>query len=127
MKRNLQLLLLIATVYAGLLLLFLPFYSFLKHWKAFALHQFLLALFFTGLTKEQEKKILAIVPGGLLIAVFIRVMIEGIADPTSHNLWPFELIMYAVVAFPSALIGTGVGFFAKRIRAMSNAGHKNAK
>lgn len=123
MKRNVQQLLLIATVYAGLLFLLQPFYPFLKDWKAFALHQFLLALFFTVLTKDQEKKILVIVPGALLIAVFLRVIINSIADPTSHNLWPFELIMYAVISFPAALIGTGVGFVAKRIRTMAEAGH----
>jgi hypothetical protein len=42
-------------------------------------------------------------------AVLARVIVEGIGDPTSHNLWPLELVITGVsgvlVAGAGALIG----------------------
>jgi len=87
-------------------------------WKVVAVFQFLLALSLTVLTKQQDKKVRTMVPAGLLTATFIKIIIEGIADPTSHNLWPIELIYLAVIAFPSALIGTGLGLLMKRVSVM---------
>ncbi len=43
------------------------------------------------------------------LAVFARVLVETAVDPTSHNLWPFELIIAAMVGFPLALIGALIG------------------
>lgn len=45
------------------------------------------------------------VPG----AVMARVVVDGLRDPTSHNLWPFEIVLAAafgfVVAFLAGLLG----------------------
>ncbi len=45
------------------------------------------------------------VPG----AVMARVVVDGLRDPTSHNLWPFEIVLAAafgfVVAFLAGLSG----------------------
>ncbi|WP_243301746.1 hypothetical protein [Geothrix oryzisoli] len=42
-------------------------------------------------------------------AVMVRVLVDGAKDPTSHNLWPIELIMMGVLgaglAFAGALAG----------------------
>ena len=38
---------------------------------------------------------------------------ETIADPTSHNLWPFELVMYFLLGLV-AVVGAYVGRFAMR-------------
>ncbi|HEX7034573.1 MAG TPA: hypothetical protein VF210_02290 [Pseudomonadales bacterium] len=50
--------------------------------------------------------IAALVPGA---ALMLRVIVEGIQDPTSHNLWPLALIIVlvlgAVVAAPGAVLG----------------------
>lgn len=42
-------------------------------------------------------------------AVFARVLFEGLRDPTSHNLWPLELIIVTPVGFACALVGTLFG------------------
>ena len=118
MRTNVKLLFLIATVFSGICILLQPNYPHLMDWKVVAVFQFLLALSLTVLTKQQDKKVRTMVPAGLLTATFIKIIIEGIADPTSHNLWPIELIYLAVIAYPSALIGTGLGLLMKRVSVM---------
>jgi hypothetical protein len=41
--------------------------------------------------------------------VLARVVIETLQDPTSHNLWPFEIIIAAGVGFSVALAGAVLG------------------
>ena len=42
-------------------------------------------------------------------AVMARVAMDGVRDPTSHNLWPFEVVIALGIgiaaAFPGALLG----------------------
>jgi len=47
----------------------------------------------------------ASVPG----AVMARVAIDTAADPTSHNLWPFELVIAVFVGLAAALAGALLG------------------
>jgi hypothetical protein len=47
------------------------------------------------------------VPG----AVMVRVIVEGIQDPTSHNLWPFELVIAVFFGYIWALGGSVAGHF----------------
>ena len=42
--------------------------------------------------------------------VAVRVLVEGIADPTSHNLWPFEIVIAYGVGLPFAIGGAVVGW-----------------
>ncbi len=35
--------------------------------------------------------------------VLSRVIFEGLSDPTSHNLWPFELIIAVIAGYAVAL------------------------
>lgn len=42
---------------------------------------------------------------GILAALLLRIFFDVIRDPTQHNLWPLEVAIFAVIAFPSALIG----------------------
>lgn len=42
-------------------------------------------------------------------AVLARVLVEGVADPTSHNLWPFEIAIASGVGFAAALTGAIAG------------------
>lgn len=50
-------------------------------------------------------------------AVLARVFVETSVDPTSHNLWPFELIIALMVglfcSLAGALAGSAVSFFAR--------------
>lgn len=39
------------------------------------------------------------------VAVLGRVVIDLAADPTSHNLWPIELVVSSVLAAPPVLLG----------------------
>lgn len=43
------------------------------------------------------------------VTVFARVMMDGVKDPTSHNLWPFEIIIALLTGFSCALIGAVAG------------------
>jgi hypothetical protein len=57
-----------------------------------------------------------IVAGALAVAsalptiVFTRVVLDGVQDPSSHNLWPFEIVMAVglalITTFPFAAVGT---------------------
>ena len=50
-------------------------------------------------------------------AVFARVFVDGIQDPTSHNLWPFEVILALILgmaaAWPAALVGAVVRHYGR--------------
>lgn len=48
--------------------------------------------------------------GGVVpVVVGVRVVVEGLRDPTSHNLWPFEMVFAAVVGLALALAGGAIG------------------
>lgn len=51
------------------------------------------------------------VPG----AVMARVVADGMRDPTSHNLWPFEIVMAAAFGFTLAFLA---GLFGRLLRRM---------
>jgi hypothetical protein len=44
-----------------------------------------------------------------------RIAADVMRDPTSHNLWPLELIIAVVVGFGTALIGAAAGIVIRRI------------
>lgn len=46
-------------------------------------------------------------------AVLARVIVDGVQDPTSHNLWPLEISIALVVGFLCALLGAAVGSLCK--------------
>lgn len=48
-------------------------------------------------------RIAAFAPLGLMGFVILRIVIDTAIDPTSHNLWPFEILMFGAVAL--AIIG----------------------
>lgn len=53
---------------------------------------------------------IVLVPAALVpAAVFARVVVDGLSDPTSHNLWPLEVMIAAgaglFYAFTGALVG----------------------
>lgn len=51
------------------------------------------------------------VPG----AVMARVVVDGLRDPTSHNLWPFEVVFAVVFGFGLAFLA---GLFGRLLRRM---------
>jgi hypothetical protein len=50
------------------------------------------------------------------IAVMARVVVDGMRDQTSHNLWPLEIIIALIVGGGCALLGAilGTAFLARR-------------
>ena len=42
-------------------------------------------------------------------AVMARVIVEGLADPTRHNLWPLAILIAAAVGYAAAIPGAVVG------------------
>src|SRR5690606_39454731 len=57
---------------------------------------------------------LLVFSGAVPAAVMARVVFEGILDPTSHNLWPFEIALASgpglVAGSAAAIIGTLLAF-----------------
>jgi hypothetical protein len=55
-------------------------------------------------------------PAAMVVcAVVLRVVVEVGSDPTAHNLWPFELVIAAVVAVLWAGFGGALGWLLSRI------------
>lgn len=54
-------------------------------------------------------RVLMVMGSAVPAAVMARVVVEGMRDSTSHNLWPLEIIIAAVVGGAAALAGTLVG------------------
>ena len=63
--------------------------------RAFGKAHFLLAFVIVG----------AAVPA----AVLLRVAVETTKDPTSHNLWPIEMVIAGMVGLACSLVGTLIG------------------
>jgi hypothetical protein len=55
------------------------------------------------------------VAAGFVLAVLGRVFIETGADPTSHNLWPFEVVIAGGVGLLGGLTGVVVTRLAQRL------------
>jgi hypothetical protein len=50
------------------------------------------------------------------IIVLVKVLIDTNTDPTTHNAWPLEMAIAAVLGFGIALLGTLAGHFAIKLR-----------
>jgi ABC-type uncharacterized transport system permease subunit len=58
----------------------------------------------------------AVSPAALVTAVMARVAVDVASDPTSHNLWPIEVVIAAVLGAFWGLIAAGVGELVLRLR-----------
>ena len=56
-------------------------------------------------------------PVGLVLAVGVRIAVDVAVDPTTHNLWPLELVIAAVVGGFWGFLAAGVGEATSRVRA----------
>ena len=43
-------------------------------------------------------RIAAAVPAAVVLFVILRIVVDTMRDPTSHNLWPFEVVMFSGIA-----------------------------
>lgn len=55
------------------------------------------------------------VVAGFVLAVVGRVAVETSSDPTSHNLWPFEVVIAGGFGLAGALLGVGTARLAQRL------------
>ena len=49
-------------------------------------------------------------------AVVVRIIVEGIMDPTKHNLWPLVVIISAMVGYAVTAPGAILGHLLGRLR-----------
>ncbi|GLH68818.1 hypothetical protein GETHPA_03510 [Geothrix rubra] len=49
------------------------------------------------------------------LAVMARVIVDTLRDPTSHNLWPLEVVMMAVLGFGVAFAAALAGRLLRRV------------
>ena len=102
---------------AGIPIWFLSYGTFVNTkiiWLSWGL-TILLTLVFCLMTKEQNKSIFFMTALGFIVATIIKIIIDGISDPSTHNLLPFEIIYYAIIAFFASAIGVGIAFVIKKI------------
>jgi hypothetical protein len=57
------------------------------------------------------------VTAGFVLAVLGRVGVETARDPTSHNLWPFEVVIAGGIGLAGAWIGVGAARLLQRVTA----------
>ena len=57
-----------------------------------------------------------LVAGSVFPAVILaRIVLDGLHDPTSHNLWPFEVAVACVIGMILAFPAAGIGWLLRRI------------
>lgn len=54
-------------------------------------------------------RIVAVAGAAVPAAVFARVVWDGLKDPTTHNLWPIEVVIALLLGFTCALAGAVAG------------------
>lgn len=64
-------------------------------------------------------RLIACIPAAALIVIIMIIVVGILLDPTSHNLWPLEILMWS--AGGSAFLGLlfGVRALVKKIRGVS--------
>jgi len=65
----------------------------------------LLAFAFSIITRFKIAKIIFATTIGVLLSIIIKINIDWHYDPTSHDLFPFEILIDAFVIFVTAIIG----------------------
>lgn len=63
---------------------------------------FLMSLF----CSESNAKIALLISAGVLMALAGRIIFDLYIDSTSHNLFPFEMLISLVVSFPCSYVGS---------------------
>lgn len=80
-----------------------------------------LAAFLQCLRRVRRFGPVALVVGASVPSVVAaRVLVEAVIDPTSHNLWPFEIAIAAFVGLACALAGAAAGSLIARLSPASS-------
>ena len=66
-------------------------------------------------------KNVAIIGAAVPAIILLRIAVETAADPTSHNLWPFEIIIGSIVSALCAFMGSLMGWIISKLRGRDGA------
>jgi hypothetical protein len=61
------------------------------------------------------RKSVAIVGAAIPVAVMLRVVVDGAIDPTTHNLWPFELVIASLLGGACSAAGALMGLLVAKL------------
>lgn len=67
---------------------------------------FLVALISGIIRKNQPAMNALIISLGVMLGMLSRIVSDILKDPSSHNLFPFELMIGLVIVLPAAFLGT---------------------
>jgi hypothetical protein len=59
--------------------------------------------------------LVVVVAAAVPAAVFARAVVDGMRDPTFHNLWPFEVAIAWMVGLAGAVAGALIGSVLRRV------------
>ncbi len=76
---------------------------------------FLLAAYASFQTTAKNKAIFLIVAAGFILAIALKIVIDIFINPTDHNLWPFEMVLYMIAAVIFSGAGVGLGWGLKKL------------
>lgn len=68
-----------------------------------------------GLLIRRVRTAVLAVAGGFVLAVILRVVVDTARDPTSHNLWPFEVVIAGTIGLFAASIGVVLALVIRRL------------
>jgi hypothetical protein len=75
----------------------------------------MVALITRVLIDARFPRVVLVVAAAVPTAVMARVVVDTTRDPTSHNLWPFELVIAFLVGLTGTVPGTLVGSVFRRL------------
>jgi hypothetical protein len=84
-------------------------------WYLLPILAFLAGLLLTMALDGKKRWIPVAMLGGFSAANACLIVVDCSADPTNHNLWPFEFVLIAAATAP-ALLGAGISHVIGRVR-----------
>ena len=88
-------------------------------WYFLPILTFLAGLFLTLALEGKKRWIPVAMFGGFCATNACLIVADCYADPTNHNLWPFEFVMIAAATAP-AFLGAGISVLIDRARKPQN-------
>jgi hypothetical protein len=74
-----------------------------------------IALITRVLIEARFSRVVLVLAAAVPAAVMARVVVDTMRDPTSHNLWPFELVIAFMVGLAGTVPGTLLGSVLRRM------------